>query len=57
MRAAIPTALHESMHNTEHTDIKEWGRWRSNAHKAYTKLQTKHKQQLFGRVTNALTKL
>jgi hypothetical protein len=57
LRAAIPTALHESMHNTEHTDTKEWGRWKSNAHRAYTKLQTKHKQHLFGRVTEALTKL
>jgi hypothetical protein len=57
LRAAIPSALHETMHSTEHTDIKEWGRWKSNAHIAYTRLQTKHKQQLFSRVTDALNKL
>jgi hypothetical protein len=56
MRSAIPTALHEASHSTAQTDTKEWGRWKSNTHTVYAKHQKKHKQQLFNRVTNALTK-
>ncbi len=56
MRSAIPTALHEASHSTAQTDTKEWGRWKSNAHTVYAKQQKKHKQQLFSRVTDALTK-
>jgi len=36
---------------------KEWGRWRSNAYLAYTKQHKKHKQQLFTKISSALTNL
>ncbi len=57
LRMAIPTALNEAPSSTSNTDTKEWGRWKSNAHLAYAKLHKKHKLQLFGKITNALTNL
>ncbi len=57
MRMAIPTALNEASSSTASADTKEWGRWRSNAHTAYAKQHIRHKQQLFNKITSALTTL
>jgi hypothetical protein len=57
LRMAIPTALNGAPNSTTATDTKEWGRWRSNAYLAYTKQHKKHKQQLFTKISSALTNL
>jgi hypothetical protein len=57
LRMAIPTALNEAPNSTSVTDTKEWGRWHSNAYLAYTKQHKKKKQQLFEKITSALTKM
>jgi hypothetical protein len=57
MRMAIPTALNEASGSTATAETKEWGRWRSNAHTAYAKQHIRHKQQLFNKITSALTTL
>jgi hypothetical protein len=57
LRTAIPTALHKTMQSTALTDTKDWGRWKSDAHKSYTKHHKRHRQNLFNRVTDALTEM
>jgi hypothetical protein len=50
LRSAILTALHEASSTATASDIKEWGRWKSTASDAYTKLYRKHKRALFDSV-------
>jgi hypothetical protein len=57
LRSAIPTALHKAPLIATTADTKEWGRWRSDSHVAYTKQHSKHKKFLFDKITRALSTL
>jgi hypothetical protein len=57
LRSAIPTALHKTEQSTALTDAKDWGRWKSEAHKSYTKHHKRHRQNIFNRVTDALIEM
>jgi hypothetical protein len=57
LRSAIPTALHKAPLIATTADTKEWGRWRSDSHAAYTKQHSRHKKFLFEKITRALSTL
>jgi hypothetical protein len=57
LRSAIPTALNEAPHIASTADTKEWGRWRSDSHTAYTKQHSKHRKFLLEKITRALSTL
>jgi integrase len=57
LRSAIPTALNEAPHIASTADTKDWGRWKSDSHKAYTKQHSRHKKFLFDKISRVLSTL
>jgi hypothetical protein len=55
-RAALPSALAAHPGEVSAEDIKNWGRWRSDAYTTYTRLKQDQKKTLYEKIVNALLK-
>jgi hypothetical protein len=53
-RAALPSALAARPTDISAEDVKNWGRWRSDAYEGYTRLKQQQKQTLYGKIVKAL---
>jgi hypothetical protein len=55
-RAALPSALAARPGEVSAEDIKNWGRWRSEAYTTYTRLKQDQKKTLYEKIVNTLLK-
>lgn len=53
-RAALPSAMAASPEDMSEEDIKNWGRWSSNAYQGYTRLKQDQKKSLYDKIVNTL---
>jgi hypothetical protein len=53
-RAALPSALAARPSEVSAEDIKNWGRWKSDAYQGYTRLKHQQKQELYQKITRSL---
>jgi hypothetical protein len=54
-RAALPSALAARPQQVSAEDIKNWGRWSSDAYQTYTRLKHQQKRELYSKIVNTLT--
>jgi hypothetical protein len=54
-RAALPSALAARPQQVSAEDIKNWGRWSSDAYQTYTRLKHQQKRELYSKIINTLT--